>query len=570
MALTVAAGWASCLLTVLLVFSLSRILHGIILEARPVETLRIEFTALVLAFLLRAALAWVREMSGFRAGARVRDAVRRQLLDSLTARGPAFAREEQTGAMTTVFMEQVEALNDFYALFLPQLALAVLVPLSVAAAVFPVSWTAGALLLAAGPLIPLFTVLVGMGAESISQRHFQSLGRLSAHFLDVLQGLPTLKLFGRSREEAQRIGEFSAQYRLHTMKVLRVAFLSSAVLEFFASLSIAIVAIYLGMSYLGYLNFGTYGKELSLADGLFILLLAPEYFQPLRELGAHYHARAQALAAAWKIQTILEAPAPGPVWGGSAPAFTEGIQIRCLNVHFAHDTERSPALTGLDLEVKPGTFAVIVGSSGAGKSTLLNLLLGFIRPRDGEIRINDLPLQSLDPAHWRSRVGWIGQNPVLFQGTIYSNIHLGRPEAGEAEVVQAARAAGVLHFARELPQGLHTKLAEQGVGLSRGQVQRVALARVFLKNPPLLLLDEPTAGLDVQTEAFVTDALEALRPGRTVVMVTHRLAHIGRADRIHVMQAGKIVQEGDHESLMAADGPFRRLALPLALETQHG
>ncbi len=466
---------------------------------------------------------------------------------------------EQTGALSTVLMEQVEALHDYYALFVPQLALAVLIPLSVATAVFTVSWTAGVLLLVTGPLIPLFTILVGIGAESISRRHFQSLARLSAHFLDALQGITTLKLFGRSKSEGERIARTGVQYRRHTMQVLRVAFLSSAVLEFFASLAIAMVAIYLGMSYLGYLDFGTYGRGLSLADGLFILLLAPEYYQPLRELGTHYHARAQALAAAEKIRSILESPMPAPIWDKARPILKGGIGIRCRDLCFAHDGEREAALKKLDMEVHPGSFTAVVGGSGAGKSTILNLLLGFIKPDGGDILVNGTPLHAMDPDYWRSRVGWIGQNPCIFQGTLHDNIVMGRTDIKDEEVMEAARSAKVLDFARQLPHGLQSAVAEKGAGLSRGQAQRLALARAILQKPPLLLLDEPTAGLDTHTEASVFRTLETLRGQCTVVLVTHRLAHIHRVDHIHVMHRGKIIEHGSYEELLETQGFFQRM-----------
>ena len=485
-----------------------------------------------------------------------------ELLGRVAARGPAFTRQERTGALASVLVEQVEGLQGFYALFLPQLALAILLPLTIAAAVVPVSWAAGLLLLATAPMIPLFTILVGMGAESVSQRHFQSLARMSAHFLDVLQGLATLKLFDRSREEADAIARVSADFRRRTMSVLHVAFLSSAVIEFFASLSIALVAVYLGMSYLGYFNFGLYGQPITLADGLFILLLAPEFYLPLRELGAHYHARARALAAAEEIRALLQGPLPGLSGGRGRLTLTEGIRLQCRELHFAYDGGRRPALKGVSLELAPGRCIALVGGSGAGKSTLVSLLLGFITPDEGEILVNGAPLNDIAPDRWHRQVGWLGQNPVLFHGSLRENLRLGQPDAGEDRVTEAARAAGVLDFARRLPQGLDTPVGEQGAGLSRGQAQQVALARVFLKNAPVLLLDEPTAGLDADSERRVLDAIESFRVGRTVLTVTHRLAEIGRADHILVMEEGRIIENGSPAGLLCAGGPFQRLANP--------
>jgi ATP-binding cassette subfamily C protein CydD len=551
-------GWAGGCAFIVQAFLLSRIIHGVVIEARPREALTGWFVGLAAAILLRAVAGWWRETSGFAAGARVRAAVRMELLGRVAARGPAFTRQERTGALASVLVEQVEGLQGFYALYLPQLLLVILLPLTIAAAVFPLSWAAGLLLLATAPMIPLFTILVGMGAESVSQRHFQSLARMSAHFLDVLQGLATLKLFDRSREEADTIARVSADYRRRTMSVLYVAFLSSAVIEFFASLSIALVAVYLGMSYLGYFNFGLYGRPITLADGLFILLLAPEFFLPLRELGAHYHARARALAAAEEIRGVLQGPLP-PTGGRRRLTSPEGIRLECRDLHFAYDAGRRPALKGVSLSLAPGSCIALVGGSGAGKSTLVSLLLGFITPDQGEILVNGAPLNDIDPGSWRRQVGWVGQNPVLFHGSLRENLLMGWPDAGEDRVTEAARAAGVLDFARRLPHGLDTPVGEQSVGLSRGEAQRVALARVFLKGAPVLLLDEPTAGLDADTERRVLDAIESFRVGRTLLTVMHRLADIRRADRILVMEEGRIIEDGPPAGLLSAGGPFQRL-----------
>jgi len=559
MVFTVALGWLGGFAVIAQAFFLSRIVHALSIDARPRDSLTAAFASFAAAVVVRAALAWLKEISAFSAGEKVRAQVRLQLLDRITARGPAFTRGERTGALTSVWVEQIEGLQDFYALYLPQLALVVLLPLTIAAAVLPLSWAAGLLLLATAPLIPVFTILVGMGAENISQRHFQALARMSAHFLDVLQGLATLKLFGRSREEAERIARRSDDFRQRTMSVLRVAFISSAVLEFFASLSIALVAVYLGMSYLGYFGFGTYGRPLTLADGLFILLLTPEFFLPLRDLGAHYHVRAQALAAADSIRMLLDAPLPGLSGGAGRLEDVRGICIQCRGLHLAYDDGRRPALKGVSLNLFPGRHTVLVGGSGAGKSTILFLLLGFIRPDQGEILVNGVPLNEIDPSWWRRQIGWIGQDPVLFHGTLRDNLRMGRPDADEAEILAAARAAGVLSFADRLPRGLDTPVGEQGAGLSRGEAQRMAVGRMFLKNAPVLFLDEPFSGLDADTERLVLRAIESYRSGRTVVTVTHRLADIHRADRIEVLEDGRIIESGGPDELQAADGPFQRL-----------
>ena len=547
---------------VLLIFQarfLSRIIHGAFMENRSIDVLMPLFSLLVGIIILRALLGWAREVCGFHAGAQIRQEVRMALLEHIFSLGPAYTSRQSTGALTSTVLEHVEGLHDFYAFYIPQLAMALMIPAAILAFVFPYSWAAGTLLLVTAPLIPLFMILVGMGAESISQRHFQALARMSAYFLDVLQGLPTLKLFDRSKGVEKSIAKISNNYRLKTMAVLRVAFLSSAVLEFFSSVSIALVAIYLGMSYLGYFSFGLYGKPLSLDVGFFILLLAPDFYLQLRELGTHYHARAEAVGAAEEILKIVSIPRQDSQRAWAAYVKTDDIHIQCRDVYLGYDNGRLPALRGASFDLKNGEQVTLVGASGAGKTTILNLLLGFLQPDKGQILANDIPLATLTPDSWRENIAWIGQQPVLFHGTIKENILLGRPQASAGEIEQAARRAGVLDFSVCLLEGLDTLVGEQGQGLSRGQAQRVALARAFIKDAPILLLDEPTAGLDVENESLVIRALKEFCPDRTVLTLTHRLANIRQADRILVLDNGSVVEQGTYLELMAAGGVFHGL-----------
>ena len=557
--ISIGLGLGSGILLILQARFLSLIVHKTLMDKPSLDLMWPLFASLAAIILLRAALGWAREVTGFCAGARVRQEIRLELLTHIVALGPSYTSIQSSGALASTVMEQVEGLHDFYAFYLPQLALAAMIPAAILAFVFPHSWAAGGLLLATAPLIPLFMVLVGMGAESISQRHFQALARMSAYFLDVLQGLSTLKLFDRSKGTADKIAAVSNSYRKRTMAVLRVAFLSSAVLEFFSSISIALVAVYLAMNYLGYLSFGLYGEPLTLGSGFFILLLAPDFYMPLRDLGTHYHARAEAVGAAEEIFKILAIPLPDATNGSVAGANADSFHIRFQDVYLAFDGGRRPALRGINFDLRSGEQVVLVGGSGAGKTTTLNLLLGFLRPDDGKILVNDCNLNELSPESWREQIAWIGQRPVLFHGSIRENILLGRPQATAKQIQQAAGQARVLDFTMHLPDGLETRVGELGAGISRGQAQRVALARAFLKDAPILLLDEPTAGLDSENESLVMDALDRLAGGRTVLTLTHRLTNIRHADRILVLENGCVVEQGNYSELMAAGGMFSRL-----------
>jgi ATP-binding cassette subfamily C protein CydD len=557
--ISVGLGLGSGLLLIAQARFLSLIVSGTFIEGQAMVQLQPIFVLLAIVVVLRAGLGWAREVSGFCAGAKIRQDIRMELLRHLVSLGPSFAGNQSTGALTSAVMEQVEGLHDFYAFYLPQLALAAMIPAAVLAFVFPHSWAAGGLLLATAPLIPLFMILVGMGAESISQRHFQTLARMNAYFLDVLQGLTTLKLYGRSRGTEKDIAAVSDDYRKRTMGVLRIAFLSSAVLEFFSSIAIALVAVYLAMTYLGYLSFGLYGEPLSLAAGLFILLLAPDFYLPLRELGTHYHARAEAVGAAEEILKVLAVlpPDKSSNWTKNFDANT--VNITFENVHLTFDGGTRAALNGLNFELKTGEQVVIVGPSGAGKTSVINLLLGFLQPDSGTIRVNGNNLSDLSPNSWREQIAWIGQKPLLFHGSIRENIGLGCPDASDDKIREAAGSARVLDFSVHLPDGLETLVGEQGVGISRGQAQRVALARSFLKDAPILLLDEPTAGLDAENEYLVMQTLKKLSRQRTVLTLTHRLANVKQADRIIVLSDGRAVEQGSYNELMATGGMLYNL-----------
>lgn len=558
--LTVLLGWSGGLLLIGQAALLAYIIHAAFIDGLARTALLGTFGGVLGVIMLRAMLRWARDVVAFQTSRRVRKTVQRALLDHITALGPHYTRSQQAGALASSTLEQVEALHGYFADYLPQQLLAVLLPLSILLVVYPLNWVAGTIFLLTAPLIPLFMMLVGMGAEAVNQRQLQALARLSAYFLDVLQGLTTLKLLDRARAEADVMTEVSEDYRKRTMQVLRIAFLSSAVLEFFSAVAIALIAVYLGLSLLGRLDFGHYGQPLSLQTSLFILLLAPEFYAPLRQLGSHYHARAQALGAAEEMLKILTLPRPLlPAEPRQPVPDPSRISLQFEDVYLSYEQRSRPALAGVSFTVPAGQRVAVIGASGAGKTTLLNLVLGFLTPQQGRIRVNGVDLTALDPQDWRRRVAWLGQHALLLQGSIRDNIVLGRPDANPTQIDQAARKAQVWEFARDLPDGLDTVISERGLSLSGGQAQRVALARALLQDAPLVLLDEPTANLDTASEQRVINRLDELAQGRTVLLLTHRLSQVDNADQVLLLEQGRIVEQGSPTALIAARGRYYQL-----------
>jgi ATP-binding cassette subfamily C protein CydD len=536
---------------------LAHIIHAAFIAKTPRETLLPFFVILIAIISLRGLLAWGREVSGQKASTLIRRQVRTALLEHLYALGPLYVKEKQTAPLTNTLLERTEALHGYVAHYLPQKSLALIVPIMIGLSAFWVSWVVGLIFLVTAPLIPLFMMMIGRGAEKLNQKNFTLLSRMSAHFLDTLQGLATLKIFHRSADEAAKVEKSAEHYRKGTMAVLRVAFLSSAILECLTSVAIAMTAVFLGLSYLQFLDFGLYQRELTLQTGLFLLLLAPEFYQPLRDLGTHYHARAEALGAAHEINAILAKPLLAVK---SLTLAQQGlINLELRHVSHSFDKGRRPALVDLNLKVASGEWLAIVGASGAGKTTLLNLLLGFLPLQQGEISINGQPLNNMNLADWQRHIAWVPQHPALFANTLEQNISLGEPAISREKLIAAARAAHADKIAVTLEQSLDLAVGEQGNKLSGGEARRVALARAFVKNASLILLDEPTAGLDRENEQLIMTSLKQLAPGKTLIMLTHRLDTAQIADRIAVMAAGAVVEQGTHAELMGLNGVYTRL-----------
>ncbi|MEW2306537.1 thiol reductant ABC exporter subunit CydD, partial [Streptomyces sp. NPDC006655] len=499
---------------------IAEVVVGAFQHGHSASELRTPLLLLVAVAVGRALVSWLTELAAHRASAAVKSELRGRLLDRAVALGPGWLTGQRTGSLVTLATRGVDALDDYFSRYLPQLGLAVVVPVAVLARIVTEDWVSAAIIVGTLPLIPLFMVLIGWATQSRTDRQWKLLSRLSGHFLDVVAGLPTLKVFGRAKAQAESIRRITGEYRQATMRTLRIAFLSSFALELLATLSVALVAVTIGMRLVH--------GDMDLYTGLVILVLAPEAYLPLRQVGAQFHAAAEGLAAAEEIFAVLETPVPaqgaGEVPVGASLVF-EGVAVR-------YPARSADAVADVSFTVGPGETVALVGPSGVGKSTLLHVLLGFVRPTGGRVRIGGTDLADIDLEAWRSKVAWVPQRPHLYAGTIAENVRLARPDADDDAVRGALRDAGALEFVDALPDGAGTVLGEDGAGLSAGQRQRLALARAFLADRPVLLLDEPTAALDGVTEAQVVSAVRRLAEGRTVLLVVHRPALLSAADRV--------------------------------------
>jgi thiol reductant ABC exporter CydD subunit len=471
----------------------------------------------------RAAVAWLGERTADRASAAAKSDLRTALVDRIAQLGPSGIDRERSARLVVLATTGIDALDSYFARYLPQLFLAVIVPVTVFLVVLGTAWLPALIIAVTVPLIPLFMTLVGASAGSRMRRQAALLQRLAGHFLDVVSGLPTLKVFGRAKAQAAAVRDITDRYRKATMATLRVAFLSSLILELLATFSVALVAVAVGLRLLG--------GELSFDRALFVLILAPEAYLPLRALGTNYHASSEGLEAAADVFEVLEQPLPARGVRRDVPDPSRS-ELLIEDLEVCYPGRVLPALREVTLAVKPGDVVAIAGPSGCGKSTLLSVLLGLAPQWRGSVRVGPVDLSDLDPDAWRSQLAWVPQHPHLFARSIADNVRLGSPDATDEQVRTAIADAGLDDVVARLPQGLQTVLGQDGAGLSAGERQRLALARAFVRDAPLLLLDEPTANLDGKTEEGVLAAVRRLMAGRTVLIVAHRPALLALADRV--------------------------------------
>jgi ATP-binding cassette subfamily C protein CydD len=536
-------------------FYLSQVIDSAFIQKSGMERLFLPLGLFALFSTLRMAFNWFSHTEANRGTLIIRNKVFTQLISTVSTLGPLYAKSVQSGRLSTTLLKGVEALDAYYSQYIPQLFFALFTPLLIAGTILPGDPISGGILLLTAPLIPIFMILIGKSASAMTEKQWKTMSRMSGFFLDVLQGLPTLKLFAQSKRQHDAIEESGESFRHATMRVLKVAFLSSLTLELVGTIGLAIIAVGIGLRLMG-------GK-LTFQHALFVLILTPDFYLPLRQLGTKFHAGMEGVSASKEIFAILDQSLPAPLQQATF-AVQESAGKRPIvftNVSYTYPGGSQPALEGISATIPAGKTTAIIGPSGAGKSTLINLLLRFQEPSEGSITIDGKPIHAIPLEEWHAQISWVPQHPYLFNATLRENILLARPDASAEEVESALTKSGLTTFVSSLPQDLETMIGEQGARLSGGEAQRVALARAFLKNAPLLVLDEPTSHTDPELEAMLRRSIQELMRGKTTLIIAHRLETIRSAEQIIVISEGKITQCGTHDELIANGGFYQQALL---------
>lgn len=532
---------------------LSRVISDVFLDAGTLAQVKPLLMVILLVVLGRAIFTFTNEAVAGRLAVSVKTKLRLQLLEKIDRLGPEYLKNESTAELTITALLGVDALDAYFAQYLPQVLIAAVLPLTILAVVFPLDLVTGVVFLLTAPLIPLFMVLIGKAVESLTGKQWKALTRLGNYFLDTLQGIATLKLLGRSKERVGELGQVSDRYRETTMNVLRVTFLTALVLELVATLSTAVVAVEIGLRLL-------YAR-IEFQQAFFILLIAPDFYLPMRNLSARYHAGMSGVTAAEKIYQVLDLPEPQKITVRTThklvDQFNRPFRLTLKDLTHTYGAEQPNALQGISLDIQSGRRYALVGKSGAGKSTLARVILRFIEPQAGQVLLNGVDIHAWSREDWRSCVGWLPQSPHLFNDTLWFNLTLGESRFTDEEVNLALATAGLREMVNGLSHGLQTPLLEGGSRFSGGELQRVALARLYLRDPKLIILDEPTQHLDPNLQQTLEDSLERLSTGRTSLTIAHRLTTVLKADEVIFLQNGRLVAQGSHADLFASFQPYR-------------
>lgn len=528
-------------------YALSVIIHEVFMLSRFPDAWL--FILLAATILIRSILIWARERFSHLKAVEIKSRLRRKLFSSLLNAGPAKTSGEKTGSIVASVMEGTDKLDDYFTNYIPSLIHIAVLPLVVIGFTLYYDWMSGLILLITAPLILFFMFLIGTYASKITQNQWKELSNMSSHFLDALQGLKTLKILGRSKQEQEQVWQQSNRFREITMTVLRVAFLSGMVLELAASISIALVAVQIGIRLIeGLMIFQA---------GLFVLLLAPEFYLPFRTLGANHHAGMEGAAAAEKIFQLQDTDFD------SENDLQDELKVakasfKVEKLSFRYEENQRPVLSDVSCFIEPETLTALVGPSGAGKTTFVYLLMGFLQPENGSIKANGKSIHETDAETWLQNVAYVPQHPHFFNMTLKENLLLANPTAKDSQIEEAVKQAHAYDFIQNLPRGLNTPISENASRLSGGEKQRLAIARAFLKDAPVLIMDEPTSNLDPKSERYISEATEKLMKNRTTIMIAHRLKTIKKANQILVFDEGKLVQSGNHQQLKQQEGLYTR------------
>jgi ATP-binding cassette, subfamily C, bacterial CydD len=548
--ISIISGAVASVLTILLAYFLAKSINQVFLENKSLSDVYVYLIAFILAAILKAFFIWYEKNRVDLVVGDVKKNLREAINKKFFNDKGEILSNKKSGELSNTVTKGVEVLDAYFSEFLPQLFLSALTPILILFFVFPIDILSGVVFIVTAPIIPYLLYLIGSSAEKLNRRQWKTLSRMSGHFLDVLQGITTLKIFNRAKNEIKRIEEISNTFKTSTMKVLKIAFLSALVLELISTLSIAIVAVEIGLRLM-------YGK-MDFESALFVLLLAPEFYLPLRQLGARYHAGLEGIAAYKSIHEILSSNIDKTEKDIFKTEFQNG-NIEFNNISFSYPNRDNKALDDISFTIESGKTVAIVGPSGSGKSTIINLLMQFIEQQDGEILINQNKLSNIHKDEWYRNVSWISQSPHIFHKSISENISIVKEDASQEEIIEAAQNAFIHDSIIKLKDGYQTMVGEKGATLSGGEIQRIALARVFLKKSPILLLDEPTSSIDSIYETELISSIKGLTKDKTVVIVAHRLNTILNADKIMVVENGKIIGEGSHYFLLKENEVYKNL-----------
>ena len=547
--ITMTSGLVGGILIVLQARFLSKVIAGVHLNGWNFQMAEGTLSLFLMVLVGRFLIVWIGEGSAGSIAVTIKNFLRQSLLEKIERLGPVYLTGERSGEITALLVQGLDALDGYFSQFLPQLSLAALVPVCILVSVFPLDWISALVFLLTAPLLPIFMILIGGAAEKLTRKQWGALSRMSAHFLEMLQGLATLKALNQSEKAGEKVRSVSEQYRLTTLKVLRVTFLSSLALELVSTISVAVVAVQIGLRLLT--------GEIGFEQALFILVVAPDFYLPLRQLGLRFHAATAGVSAARRIFEVLDVEEPARQQISqpqSGYRWKNPPSIELRNVTAMYPERGEAALSGINLMLKAGSVTALVGRSGSGKSTMASLLLGFLQPETGQVLVDGIDLNSIRITEWRKRIAWVSQAPILFNGTLADNLSMGVDTIADQHLWQALEISGLAGWVKSLPNGLATRVSENGLRLSSGQAQRLALSRAFLKPSGLIVLDEPTAHLDVSGEDSLLNAIQALCQGRTVLLIAHRLSTLRLANHVVVLEGGKIVEEGKPEQLLNESG----------------